>query len=157
MTTMQQFHFRHTRWDFLTLWVCGITHSCPWHESSMCVTWLMHVWYVTHSRLLHGSFLAAKQLIYVCDMACLWHEQSCLWNDSFVSVSWLIHTEICLLFVDNDWNHYVPTHCIISNSRLRVKIRLPRSTFFELIHNLIGQTVWSVVKWRLLLLLLVKK
>ena len=43
-----------------------------WHDSFICVTWLIHMCDMTHSYVWHDSF------IYV-------------WHDSFICVTWLIH------------------------------------------------------------------
>jgi len=79
-----------------------VTHSCAWHDSSTdkmnvfasfvlkvcaCVTWLVHVRGVTHSRV--------TWLIRTCEIS-----HSCVWRDSFMCVTWLIHGQnecICLL------------------------------------------------------------
>ena len=51
--------------------MCDMTCSCVWHDS--CVTWLVHVFAMTH--------------LWVCyDMT-----HSYVWRDSFIRVTWLIH------------------------------------------------------------------
>jgi len=34
-----------------------VTHSCVWHDSFMCVTWLIHMCDMTHSYVWHDSFI----------------------------------------------------------------------------------------------------
>jgi len=52
--------------------------ACVWHDSFICVTWLMHTCDMTQ----HDSF--SDRLIHVRDMT---H----LWCDSFIRVKWLFH------------------------------------------------------------------
>jgi len=84
------------------IYMFDVTHSCAWHDSSTdkmnvfasfvlkvcaCVTWLVHVRGVTHSRV--------TWLIRTCEIS-----HSCVWRDSFMCVTWLIHGQnecICLL------------------------------------------------------------
>jgi len=37
------------------MYVCGMTHSYVWHDSFMCVTWLIHKCDMTHSCVWHSS------------------------------------------------------------------------------------------------------
>jgi len=86
------------------------------HDSSICVTWLIHTYEITHSYVWHDSFM----YVYMCDknltQSCLqhWHyvmipshcrqqqwrsarndmTHSYVWHDSFVCVTWLIHVYI---------------------------------------------------------------
>jgi len=91
---------------------CDMTHSHEWHDSFMCVTWLMHD--MTHSCVWHDSCMSATRGICMCDvthwfvsqdaftcvtwlihMCVLTHSyltNSYLWHDSHVHVTWLIHT-----------------------------------------------------------------
>jgi len=66
--------------------MCDMTHSCAWHDSVKCVTWLSHVCDMTHSYVWHDSFICVTWLIHVCDMT---HSYS--WHDSFICVTWLFH------------------------------------------------------------------
>jgi len=63
-----------------------MTHSCVWHDSFMCVTWLIHVCDMTHSCAWHESFMCVTWLAHVCDMT-----RSCVWHDSFSCMPWLFH------------------------------------------------------------------
>ena len=39
-------------------WVrCDMTHSYVWHDSFICVTWLIHMCDMTHSYVCHDSFI----------------------------------------------------------------------------------------------------
>jgi len=76
-----------------------MTHSCVWHGSFLCLTWLIHVCDMTHSYVWHDSFcvwhdslICLTWLIHVCDMthSYVW-THSCVWHDSFICVTWLIH------------------------------------------------------------------
>ena len=60
-----------------------MTHWCVWHDSFMCVTWLIDVCDTTHSCVWHDSFVAhaficVTWLIHTCDMT-----HSYVWHDSF--------------------------------------------------------------------------
>jgi len=63
-----------------------MTHSCVWRDSSICGTWLIHMWDMTHSFVCHDSFICVTRLIHMCDMT-----QSYVWRDSFMCVTRLIH------------------------------------------------------------------
>ena len=68
------------------IYTCGVTHSYVWHNSFTRVTWLIHVCNMTHSHVWHGSFICMTWLIHLCDMT-----HSRVWHDSFTHVTWLIH------------------------------------------------------------------
>jgi len=38
-------------------YVCDTTHSYVWHDSFICVTWLIHMCDMTHSYVWHDSFI----------------------------------------------------------------------------------------------------
>jgi len=59
--------------------VCDMTHSCVWHDSFVCVTWLILVCDMTHSCVQHDAFVCV--IILVCDMT-----HSCVRHDSLVCV-----------------------------------------------------------------------
>ena len=55
------------------LCVCEMTYSHVWRDSYTCVTWLSHMWNVTHqnawqSYVWHDSFICVTGLIQMCDM-----------------------------------------------------------------------------------------
>jgi len=69
-----------------------MTHSYVWHDSFMCVTWLIHMCDMTHSYVWHDSFICVAWLTLMCDMT---HPSTCarsyVWRDSFIRVTRLIH------------------------------------------------------------------
>jgi len=114
--------------------VCDMTHSCVWHDSFVCVTWLIHV--------------CVTQLIHVCNMnhfsfvgytssvcclcirkrschthvslcpkeTCLGHKDTCVWHDLVICVTWLIH--LCL-FMCVLWHVHV---CDMTHSSLLIHV-----------------------------------
>jgi len=77
--------------------VCDMTHPCVWHDVFICVTWLIHMCDMTHSYCVTWP-------IYICDMARfldathhlvkVFLSVTCLmymWHDSFIRVTWLIY------------------------------------------------------------------
>ena len=82
-------HFEHTFHrlrKYCRVRYCQMAHSCVWHDSFVCVTWLIHMCDTTHSYVWHGSFICVTWLIHVCDMP-----HSYVWHDSFICVTWLFH------------------------------------------------------------------
>jgi len=57
-----------------------------WHDSVIYMTWLIHMWDMTHSYVRHDSFICGTWLIHLWDMT-----RSSTWHDSIVCVTWLIH------------------------------------------------------------------
>jgi len=51
-------------------------YACVWHDSFMCVTWLIHVCDVTHSCVWRDSFMCVTWLIHACAVT-----PSCLWRN----------------------------------------------------------------------------
>ena len=56
-----------------------MTHSYVWHDSFICVTWLIHMCDKTRSYVWHDSFVCVTWLIRMCDMT-----HSYVWHDSFL-------------------------------------------------------------------------
>jgi len=107
-------NYSYTTHSFIRLWLSVTSRStpnirvpfaCVWHDSLMCVTWLILVcdlthsyvcdmkhWYMTHSciclwlRWRHALLQTYVCLLHVCDMT-----RSCVWHDSFLYVTWLTH------------------------------------------------------------------
>jgi hypothetical protein len=84
--------------------MCDMNHSCVWHDSFICVTWLIHMCDMTHSYVWRDSFVRATWIIHVWDMT---HHQmqramplnstgdmthAYMRHDSLVCGTWLIHT-----------------------------------------------------------------
>ena len=66
--------------------MCDMTHSYVWHDSFICVTWLIHMCGMTHSYVWQDSFICVTWLIRMCDVTHVY-----VWHDSFICVTWLIH------------------------------------------------------------------
>ena len=77
--------------------ICDMTHSYVWHDSFICVTWLIHIWDMTYSYVWHDSFIRVTWLIHMCDMT-HWN----MWHDSFICATWLIYmcdmTHLCVRY-----------------------------------------------------------
>jgi len=58
-----------------------MTHSYVWHDSFICVTWLIHTCDMTHSCVWHDSFICVTRLSHICDMT---HLREC--HGTFVSM-----------------------------------------------------------------------
>jgi len=83
---------------------CEISHikclTCP-HLSLIeafqkywtCVTWLIHMFDMTHSYMRHDSFKFETWLIHMCDMthACGWHDSCMCVTWPFTCMMWHIH------------------------------------------------------------------
>ena len=50
--------------------LCDMAHSYVWHDSFICVTWLIHKCDMTHSYVWRVSFICVTWLIHMCDMTC---------------------------------------------------------------------------------------
>jgi len=48
--------------------VCVMTYPFACHDSSMCVSWLIHVRVMTHSYVSHDSYMRVSYLIHACVM-----------------------------------------------------------------------------------------
>jgi len=57
-----------------------------WHDTFVCVTWLIHMCDMTHSYGWRGSFICVPWRIHTRDMT---HSYVC--HDAFIRVTWLIH------------------------------------------------------------------
>jgi len=78
--------------------MCDMIHSYVWHDSFIHVTWLfvyvawlIYMCDMTHSYVWHDSFICLTWLIHMCDMT-----HSNVWHDSFIRVTWLIHISVLL-------------------------------------------------------------
>ena len=106
-----------------------MTHSYVWHDSFVCVTWLIRMCDVTHSYVRHDSFVCVTWLIRMCDMNDFYtrHKRegtvirlaaqqnrdpfsymAC--HDSFVRVTLLMHPLVRLQFV---------ALCAVTDSHMR--------------------------------------
>jgi len=71
--------------------MCDMTHSYVWHDSFLCVTWLIPMCDMTHSYVWHDSLICVSWLINMWDMthSYVWHDSfatSYVWHDSFICV-----------------------------------------------------------------------
>jgi len=70
--------------------MCDMTHSYVWHDSFICVTWLIHISDMTHPYGWHDSFICATWPI--ADHQANGRVASrYIWHDSFISMAWLMH------------------------------------------------------------------
>ena len=76
-----------------------MTNLYVWHDSLICVTWLIYMCDMTHSYVWHDSFICVTWLIHMCDMT-----HSGVWPDSFICVAWV---------VDFVTHSCVVTHCYV--------------------------------------------
>jgi len=94
-----------------------------WHDSFICVTWLIHMCDMTHSYVVHDSFICNDEinLHHTCDMT-----HSYMWHDAFISETrpmsmwdrthlyagtWLVHLYVARhsFFCDDETNlHHTP-------------------------------------------------
>ena len=78
------------------------THSCVWHDSFICVTWLIRMCDMTH--VWHDSFISVTWLIHMCDMTHLYDlTQIIRVNESCHTYKWVMslewggsHAESCI-------------------------------------------------------------
>jgi len=76
-----------------------VTHLYMWHDSFICVTWLIHmcdmthsyVWHVTHLYMWHDSFICVTWLIHMCDM---WRIPTCDMTHSYAGHDSFIHMSL---------------------------------------------------------------
>jgi len=68
------------------IYTCGMTHSYVWHDSFICVAWLIHMCGMTHLYVCHDSSICVPWLIHMCGMT-----HSYVWHDSFIHVTWLLY------------------------------------------------------------------
>jgi len=77
-------HVAHINESCRTCWK-SLVFKYAWHDSFICVTWLIAMHDMTHSYVGHGPCVL-MWLIHMCDMT-----HSYMWHDSFIYVTWLIH------------------------------------------------------------------
>jgi len=94
----------YVRHDESFVW--HMTHLYVWHDSFICVTWLIHVCDMTHSYVWRDSFICVLVLSAIwilefgdlmCVRMCVMSNHMCdmthsyVSHDSFICVTWLIH------------------------------------------------------------------
>jgi len=79
---------------------CALRHSYVWHDSFICVTWLISICMcdMTHSYVWHDSFLyiCVTWLIHMCGMT---HSWMYVCHDSFICVTWPLRCIIIIMSV----------------------------------------------------------
>jgi len=81
--------------------MCDMTPSYVWHDSFICVTWLIHMCDMTPSYVWQDALIYVTWLMHTCDMT-----QSCMWHDSFIHVTWHSHHSLSRsLFLYHTWVH----------------------------------------------------
>jgi len=84
-------------------YICDMTHSYVWHDSFICVTWLIHMCDMTHSYVWHDSFICVTWLIHMCDMTHSYpYQQTEPWTispDASCAESW----HICMSHGTYEW------------------------------------------------------
>jgi len=78
-----------------------MSHSCVpwlihilWHDSFMCVSWLLYMCAMTHLHVSHGNWTSVRHFALITThlvVTCLVH----VYHDSFIRVPWLLH--ICTM------------------------------------------------------------
>ena len=72
-----------TKPTLVCIQMCDMTHLCVWLDSFICVTWLIHMYDMTHSYVKQSEllfvFMCVPWLIHMCDMT-----HSYVWHDSFI-------------------------------------------------------------------------
>ena len=138
--------------------MCDTTYSYVWHDSFICVTWLIHMCDLIHSCVWHDLFICVTWLIHMCDMT-----HSHVWRDSFICVTWLIHmchmtyANLRLWFIDFvvSWfvhmNEFIHSH-VTSSWQVIEQIWLSRATCMdwfirmnEFIHSHVTSS-WQVIE-----------
>jgi len=73
----------HVTW---LIHICDRTHPYVWHDSFIHETWLIHMCDMTHSYMKYDLFICVTWLIHTWNMT-----YSYVWHDSFILEIWLIH------------------------------------------------------------------
>jgi len=110
-----------------------------WHDSWMCVTWLMNVCDMTHECVWHDSWMCVTWLMNVCDMS---HE--CVWRDSLTCVTWL-----ALSFI-RDVTRYVYgwlVHHRCHPADLKFKLCCWKCVHNSSVHSNTRYDAWMCVTW----------
>jgi len=93
----------------MRFWVCYTTQSFEWHDSSIHVTWLIHMCDMTDSFVWHDSFIRVKWLNHWCDTTHLWE-----WHDLFI---WM-HDALLATWT----NSKIESECVWERERVCVHV-----------------------------------
>jgi len=87
-----------------------------WHDSFICVTWLIHMSDMTHSYVWHDSFICVTSLIYTRDTTHLYVRcDSCI-----LRVTWLIISIYDITTCMHAHMHVCTCTCVYSYTRMHV-------------------------------------
>jgi len=104
-----------------------------WHDSFICVTWLIHTCDMTHSYVWYNSFIFVTWHIHISDMT-----HSCAWHDSFIILTRLIHNfDLMHSYVWHDTSMY-------TSIQKKCEFAQCRSCDIAPSHVWRDVTVWSV-------------
>jgi len=94
--------------------MCDMTHSYVWHDSFICVTWLIHMCDMTHSYVWHDVFMCVPWLANLCAMThwCMARlggkiDTWCVRHDSFICVTRLVHACVMNRFFVCNESHWL--------------------------------------------------
>ena len=118
--------------------MCDMTHLYVWHDSFICVTWLIHMCDMTHSFVWHDSFICVTWLIH----ACLESFICVTWLMLCVCVTWRINVRDILIHIC-DINHSRAWHD--SLSRVTWLIHMCNNILFMCVTG--GQSAVHPAKW----------
>ena len=79
---------------FMKTLVCHDVFKRAWHDSYICVTWLIHICNTTYVFAWCDSLIWVEWLIYMCDMtySYVWRDScSHVWHDSYIYVTRLMY------------------------------------------------------------------
>ena len=124
---------------------CHLTHSCVWHDSFICVTWIIHL-SVRCDSLVSGCAVThlIHEWIHSCDLThpYVWYNSCSVWPDSFIRVTWLIHS--CDLTHSYVWYNSCSVRpdssiCVI----WLIYMCVPRESFVSACHDSLHRAVES--------------
>ena len=93
-------------------------HLYVWHDSFICVTWLIRMCDMTHSYVGHDSFICVTWLMLTRDTT-----PSNVWYDSFVCVTWPTHMCVTWLTHMCDMTHGAGDSTVVSVGLLNLTHR----------------------------------
>ena len=130
--------------------MCNMTHSQAWHDSFICVTWLIHKRDMTHSRAWHDlTICAICQFCAMCNMTDVCHVQyvSCVPCAIWQMCAMCNMSDVChdpcifdmeLIHVHHSITLHSPCLCIHHQPVCRDSF-----TYLICLHELTHSHVWS--------------
>jgi len=119
----------HLTWILLHYLIRGaLIHMCicvtyVWHDSFVCLTWLIHRGDMTHSHVRHDSFICETWLIDMCDTMIIRMSHMIHSHVRRVAWSFVGHTYVCVCHTCVTrvmWDMRLMTHIRMSHVRLYV-------------------------------------